>query len=116
VKEFPKFMRNSANAIDAASQSKGVEGWVYDGVDGSQMAFWQCSQDGVSLEHVHDYDEYFVVVDGKYVLILGDKKIPLKAGEEYMIPKGTRHAGEFTKGTRTIHAFGGKRARRASER
>jgi mannose-6-phosphate isomerase-like protein (cupin superfamily) len=88
---------------------------VYDGVDGSQMAFWQCSQDGVSLEHVHDYDEYFVVVDGKYILIFGDEKIPLEAGEEYMIPKGTRHAGEFTKGTRTIHAFGGKRARRASE-
>jgi hypothetical protein len=85
---FPDFMKNPANAISAKSQSKGIEGYVFDGSDGSQMAFWECKADGVSAEHVHDYDEYF-------------------------IPKGLAHAGEFIAGTRTIHAFGGKRAERA---
>lgn len=37
MKEFPEFMRNEKNAIDSLSQSDGVKGYVYDGVDGSQM-------------------------------------------------------------------------------
>jgi hypothetical protein len=39
MKDFPVFMRNEANAIDSKSQSNGVKGYVYDGMDGSQMAF-----------------------------------------------------------------------------
>ncbi len=109
---FPEFMKNPANAISSKSQSKGVEGYVFDGADGSQMAFWECKTDGESLEHVHDFDEYFVVVQGRYTVIIEDKKIPLSAGEEYFIPKGVAHAGEFISGTRTIHAFGGRRAQR----
>jgi mannose-6-phosphate isomerase-like protein (cupin superfamily) len=111
---FPLFMKNQANAIASGSQSKGVRGYVYDGADGSQMAFWECDVDGKSLEHVHSYDEYFIVVQGCYTLIMGGKKIPVSAGQEYLLPAGTAHAGEFVGGTRTIHAFGGKRAERAS--
>ena len=29
--------------------------------------------------------------------------------DELLIPKGTPHHGRVTKGTRTIHAFGGRR-------
>ena len=110
---FPDFMKNTANAISAQSQSKGIEGYVFDGADGSQMAFWECKADGESVEHTHDYDEYFVVVQGQYTLIIKGRKIPLNAGHEYHIPKGLPHAGEFIAGTRTIHAFGGRRAERA---
>lgn len=109
---FPEFMRNPKNAIASASQSKGVEGYVYDGADGSQVAYWTCAEGGISKEHVHDYDEYMLVVEGCYTLIMGGKKLPVKAGQEYFIPKGAPHAGEFVKGTRTIHAFGGHRADR----
>jgi mannose-6-phosphate isomerase-like protein (cupin superfamily) len=105
-------MKNPANAIAAASQSKGVAGYVYDGADGSQMAFWECSTDGKSLEHVHEYDEDFTVLQGTYTLIIDGKKIFVNRGDEYYIPKGVSHAGEFTAGTRTIHAFGGTRAKR----
>ncbi|MGE5391022.1 MAG: cupin domain-containing protein [Deltaproteobacteria bacterium] len=111
--EFPEFMRDPANAIDARAQSSGIEGYVFDGIDGSQMAFWTCQHDGISLEHVHAFDEYFVVVQGEYTLILGDQRIILGIGQEYYLPAGLPHAGEFTSGTRTIHAFGGKRAERA---
>jgi len=110
---FPVFMKSQANAIASGSQSKGVQGYVYDGADCSQMAFWECDEDGKSLEHVHDYDEYFIVVQGCYTLIIDGKKIPVSAGEEYLLPKGMAHAGEFIRGTRTIPAFGGKRAERA---
>ena len=48
----------------------------------------------------------------RYTLIIGVKRIPVNAGEEYVIPRGVLHAGEVTAGTRTIHAFGGHRANR----
>lgn len=115
--DFPEFMKRPANRIAAGSQSTpGVEGFVFDGVDGSQMAFWTCRENAVSTPHVHEYDEYMVVVQGCYTLIIDGKRIPVRAGEEYFIPKGLRHGGEPEAGTRTIHAFGGRRAERARQR
>lgn len=110
--DFPGFMKSRKNAIEDGSQSKGIEGYVYDGADGSQMIHWTCKLDGKSDEHVHDYDEYFTVLQGVYTLIIKGKRIPVSAGQEYHIPKGVAHAGEFIAGTRTIHCFGGKRAKR----
>jgi mannose-6-phosphate isomerase-like protein (cupin superfamily) len=52
-----------------------------------------CPELATSAEHVHDYDEYFVVVQGCYTLIIDGKRIPVRAGEEYLIPRGTWHAG-----------------------
>jgi len=113
VDNFPDFMKNPANKIATSSQATpGVEGYVFDGADGSQMAFWTCRESAVSAPHVHDYDEYFVVVQGCYTLIIDGKRIPIGAGEEYFIAKGTWHGGEPIAGTRTIHAFGGRRAER----
>ena len=113
--EFPAFMRSPANRIAATSQhTPGIEGFVFDGADGSQMAFWTAERDAATEEHVHRFDEWFVVVSGLYVLTLDGREIPVRAGEEYFIPKGTKIAGRVTAGTRTVHAFGARRARRAS--
>jgi mannose-6-phosphate isomerase-like protein (cupin superfamily) len=54
-----------------------------------------------------------IVVEGCYTLIVEGNRIPLKAGEERLIPRGVHHSGEVTAGTRTIHAFGSHRADRA---
>jgi quercetin dioxygenase-like cupin family protein len=116
MKEFPEFMKNAANRIATSNQATpGVEGYVFDGADGSQMAFWTCQKTASSAEHVHEFDEYMTVVQGCYTLIIDGKKIPVKAGEEYFIPHGVVHAGEVVAGTRTIHAFGGRRADRIQE-
>ena len=85
---------------------------MFDGADGSQMAFWTCHETAASAPHVHDYDEYMIVVQGCYTLIIDGKRIPIRAGEEYLISKGVPHSGEVVAGTRTIHAFGGRRAER----
>jgi hypothetical protein len=38
--DFPTFMKNPANRIESASQhTAGIEGNIFDGADGSQMAF-----------------------------------------------------------------------------
>ena len=115
METFPDFMKHAANRIAAASQATpGVEGYVFDGADGSQMAFWTCPEAAVSAAHAHDYDEYFVVVQGCYTLVIDGRRIPVRAGEECFVPKGLPHGGEAEAGTRTIHAFGGRRARRAA--
>jgi mannose-6-phosphate isomerase-like protein (cupin superfamily) len=113
MKEFPEFMKQGANRIASSSQATpGVEGYVFDGAEGSQMAFWTCRETAASAAHVHEFDEYMVVVQGCYTLIIGSERIPIKAGEEYHIPRGVVHGGEVEGGTRTIHAFGGRRAKR----
>ena len=116
MRDFPAFMKQPANRIATSSQATpGVEGYVFDGADGSQMAFWTCRETAASAPHSHEFDEYMVVVEGSYTLLMGGERIPIKAGEEYFIPRGVLHGGEVLAGTRTIHAFGGQRAKRASE-
>ena len=53
MNDFPEFMRNPLNAIDPKSQTPGNVGYVYDGIDGSQMAFWTSTEDVISKEHVY---------------------------------------------------------------
>jgi mannose-6-phosphate isomerase-like protein (cupin superfamily) len=117
MKDFPVFMKHPANRIASQAQyTPGIEGYVFDGVDGSQICFWTNQNGGKSAEHVHEYDEYFIVVQGQYTLLMEGNQIPVRVGEECYIPKGVPHSGESLAGTRTIHAFGGKRARREGER
>jgi quercetin dioxygenase-like cupin family protein len=114
--DFPAFMKNPANRIDPSAQhTPGIEGYVYDGIDGSQMGFWTCHETAKASEHVHDYDEYMVVLEGCYTLLIEGQRIELEPGQEYLIPKGILHGGEVVAGTRTIHAFGGTRVIRAQQ-
>jgi quercetin dioxygenase-like cupin family protein len=114
--DFPQFMKHPANRIARSDQATpGVEGYAFDGANGSQMAFWTGGETARSGEHVHDYDEYMLVVQGRYTLIIKGERIPVSGGEEYFIPRGTPHSGEVVAGTRTIHAFGGHRANRVQK-
>ena len=76
------------------------------------MACSTCRETASSAAHFHEYDEYMLVVQGCYTLSIDGKRIPVSAGQEYFIPRGTAHAGEVVAGTRTIHGFGGHRADR----
>ena len=115
MKQFPDFMKHPADRIRASAQATpGVEGYVFDGSGGSQMAFWTCHETASSKPHCHDYDEYMLVVEGCYTLLIDGERIPVSAGQEYVIARGVWHGGEVMAGTRTIHAFGGHRADRVS--
>lgn len=113
MKDFPDFMKNPANKVDSDSQyTPGIEGYVFDGADGSQMAFWTYKQTAKSKEHSHEYEEYIAVIQGQYTIIIEKDRISLNPGDEYTIPKGVVHSGEAVAGTRAIYAFGGRRAKR----
>lgn len=114
--DFPEFMKNSKNRISSKEQNtKDIEGYFYDGADGSQMAFWTCHADRISNKHTHEFDEYMVCVYGQYTVIFNDKEYVLNPGDELFIPKGTEQWGKCIAGTRTIHAFGGKRIHGAND-
>jgi uncharacterized cupin superfamily protein len=114
--DFPTFVKSPTNRIAASSQfTDDVEGYIYDGADGSQVALWTAHADRVSTEHVHGFDEYVLLIEGACTVILGGKRIELRAGQEFVIQKGMRQRMEVSAGTRTMHVFGGKRASRESE-
>jgi mannose-6-phosphate isomerase-like protein (cupin superfamily) len=114
--DFPAFTKNPLNRIARSSQfTDDVEGYVFDGMDGSQVAFWTSKADRTSSEHAHEFDEYVLIVEGQATVIIGGEQTVLTAGMEVVIPRGTKQRMAVTAGTRTIHVFGGKRARRESE-
>ena len=43
----------------------------------------------VSKEHVHDFNEYVLVIEGRCTALLEGQSIELVAGQELHIPKGT---------------------------
>ena len=111
--EFPPSVRHCANRIDPGYEhTDDVEGYVFDGVDGSQVAFWTCHGERESSPHTHPFDEYLVVVAGRYVVTLLGGEVELGPGDELVIGRGIEHGGRAIAGTRTIHHFAGRRADR----
>lgn len=109
-------MKNEKNHISCSQQDmKDIDGYYFEGIDGSQMAFWNFYSDRISKVHKHKFDEYMVCVCGKYIVIMNGEEVILNVGNELFIPKGTVHGGICIPGTRTIHAFGGKRIKDDSE-
>lgn len=116
MKDFPEFMKNRENRISKKEQNtEDIDGYFYEGAGGSQMAFWTHYSDKVSRKHTHDFDEYMVCVSGQYTVVMNGKEFVLNPGEEILIPKGTEQWGKCIAGTRTIHAFGGKRIHTINE-
>ena len=104
--DFPDFMKRQSNLVPSAQQNTpGIEGYYYTANDDSQMAFWTCSEDRDSEEHIHEYDEYVICASGEYTVIVDNKDFVLHSGDEFFIPKDTKHGGRCKAGTRTIHAF-----------
>jgi len=99
----------SQRIINSQQNTKDMDGYYFEGSDCSQMEFWTCYSDRASKEHQHDFDEYMVCVYGQYTVRIDRKEIVLNPGDEFFIPKGTVQSGRCIAGTRTIHAFGGKR-------
>lgn len=110
MSSFPLFIKDSINKIPSSQQNtEDIEGYFFEGRNNTQIAFWECSAARESKPHVHSFDEYIVCISGEYTAIINGNEIVLKPGNELFIPKGTKQSGRVKAGTRTIHAFAGKR-------
>ncbi len=108
--DFPQFIKRTANKVDASQQyTDDIEGYFYISSLGGQIAFWTCRKDRISEMHKHSFDEYIVVVEGRYIIFTKENETVLNKGDELLIQAGILHWGKCCAGTRTIHAFGGKR-------
>ena len=112
MKKFPPFVTSGANAV-AGSHDPSVAGFVFDGADDVQIIFWQCEKGGESADHVHDFWEWAVVLEGTFDGLVGGNPLHLGPGEECLIPPGVRHSGRYSAGYRAIDAFSGHRIDRA---
>ncbi len=109
-------MKNPKNRVPNQDQySQDIEGYYYQGNNGSQMAFWTCHTAGESKTHTHPYDEYVVCIQGRYTILIDGREVDLESGGEFLISKDKEHACRRVAGTRTIHAFGGKRIQNQNE-
>jgi len=110
MNSFPDFIKDEANRIPEDQQNTAaVEGFVYQGRGAGQVAFWTCHEARESNWHRHDFPEYLCVVAGEYVLVLEEGERTLGPGDEVEIRAGARQSARIAAGTRTIHAFGGRR-------
>lgn len=112
MKDFPEFMKSKKNHISINQQNmKDIDGYYFEGKDGSQMVLRTCYSDRISNvhEHEHEFDEYMVCVFGRYIIIMNGEEFVLNVGDELLICRGTIHSGICIPGTRIIYAFGGKR-------
>jgi len=114
MNEFPEFMKKSCNKVKLNAQSGEMEGYVYEGADGSQMVIWHSREAGRSETHTHDFDEYCVVIQGAFTGRIGQEAVTLGPGEECFIPAGVPHDGVYSADYRAIDAFGGRRVERES--
>jgi hypothetical protein len=83
---FPAFMTRPADEIPSHQPSPGFDGHVYEGAERSQMAAFDCRQDGVTKEYVYKFDEYFVVVRREHTLGMSGRRIRMTARDECLIP------------------------------
>jgi uncharacterized protein YndB with AHSA1/START domain len=113
--DFPAFLKQPGNRVaPAPGLPQGAEGYLFDGEGGVQVLFAQAGVDTDIPEHILDFDEHVIVLEGTYTLRIGsENEIRVERGQELVVPKGGKVSGRLTAGTRTIHAFGGRNLRRA---
>jgi quercetin dioxygenase-like cupin family protein len=114
MKKFPDFITNDADRV-ANVPDPSMAGFVFEGDDDVQIVFWQCENGGGCEEHVHDFWEYAIVVEGHFDGTIGDEVIHMEPGDECVIEPGVRHSGTYSKGYRAIDAFSARRVTRLSD-
>jgi hypothetical protein len=91
MQDFPEFMKNPKNRRNQSDQhTPSIEGYYYEGADGSQMAFWTCHADRVSASHFHEFDEYVVCIQGEFTAIIEGKQVTLMRATNFSSQKAHR--------------------------
>jgi len=108
MEDFPDFMKHSANK---SQETPGVEGYVFDGADGSQMAFWTCRETAASMPHVHPYLSRLKLPTRSpttHALCSDGRAFVARFGERYSESRGSQMGANESlmgRGARPLHNF-----------
>ena len=104
VGEFPRFLLGGAEP-STTLPNPALVGQTFDSPSGARLAVLSAATDGETSPHPLHADAYLHVLEGSYVLRLGDQELVLGAGTELHVPGGGRVSGRVTAGTRLIYAL-----------
>ena len=99
-------MKQACEQIAKNNQATpGVEGYVFDGVEGSQMAFWTSGETATSEARSHEFDEYMLVMQGCYPLIVKRKSNSSEGGRRilYLEERHAQWRGSWGNEKRSMH-------------
>lgn len=103
---FPDFLLGSAEtgAAELPLSAPGLRGQAYEAPSGARFAVLHATTDAEVAPHTVGADGYVFVIEGSYVLRLGEHELVLPAGTEFHIPGGGRVSGRISAGTRMFYA------------
>ena len=117
---FPaEFLMRPENEVVTDQKAGGMKGYIYEGLNGEQLALWVArdGKAGYCEPHSHDYGEYCHVLSGEYRLVLdGVEVCTLKAGDELYMEPGVVHSGWYTGDYRAIDGFEQRRFKRCGDK
>ncbi len=100
MSEFPDIIKELPNAdipID------GLGSYLFQG-ENKQIVFMEFEKDAFVPEHKHEA-QWGIVLEGETILEFEDKKLVLKKGDTYYIPKGKFHSAKIKAGYKDITLF-----------
>jgi quercetin dioxygenase-like cupin family protein len=92
---------------EADIQFKGIRAWIMQG-ENTQLVFFEMEPSAVVPEHIHEYPQWGMVIDGEMNLITNGKSLICTKGTEYLIPARVKHYARFYKETRVVDFFSEK--------
>jgi uncharacterized protein YndB with AHSA1/START domain len=102
--EFPKFLLGESEPSPALP-NPALVGQTFEAASGARLALLHATADGETRTHQLSADAYLLVLEGSYVLRLGDQELALAAGTEFHVPGGGRVSGRVSAGTRLVYAL-----------
>lgn len=81
----------------------GARGWMIDG-QAQQVVFIEFDETIAVPEHSHD-EQWEFAIAGRVEMNIGDKTEIYEAGDNFLIPKGTRHSATVHAGYKAMMVF-----------
>jgi uncharacterized protein YndB with AHSA1/START domain len=102
---FPEFLLGADGGHAPLLSAPGLQGQTYEAPSGARFAVLHATADAEVAPHAVGADGYVFVIEGSYLLRLGEHELALPAGTEFHIPGGGRVSGRISEGTRMFYAM-----------
>jgi quercetin dioxygenase-like cupin family protein len=92
------------NLPEADIPSEGIKAWTLQG-ETHQLVFYQMETNAIIPEHIHEYAEWGMVIEGEIELTVEGKTRNVKKGDEWLTPARAKHKWASLTKSRVIGLF-----------